>query len=201
MDQYEIAERFADMWRTSRAIAGKSQDYMAKALGVSKKTIQNWEDGTSSPSQIKGLEWFQVLGLQPLPFYLRVIHPEQFGGLTPNSADEEIEEALFTCLHEFTPDFRRKLLFVLLGDHGSSPIAVMDMIAAHLHTPLRDRLNVAESIRTNYQIAEANKTLVCPTHVPSDIQSLSYAIDCAKAAIITSQTRYASFFYSGGAEE
>lgn len=39
----ERVKRFAKIWWKSRADAGKSQEFMALSLGVSKKTIQNWE--------------------------------------------------------------------------------------------------------------------------------------------------------------
>ncbi len=71
MDRYDINERFAKMWRKSRNAAGKSQEFVAKSLGVNKKTVQNWEAGTSCPSQEKGFEWFQVLGIQPLPDHIQ----------------------------------------------------------------------------------------------------------------------------------
>ena len=44
MTRNEIADRFGMMWKKSRCNAGVSQEYMAKALGVSKKTIQNYDN-------------------------------------------------------------------------------------------------------------------------------------------------------------
>ena len=38
----ERIKRFARIWALSRGNAGKSQEFMASGLGVSKKTIQNW---------------------------------------------------------------------------------------------------------------------------------------------------------------
>ena len=37
----ERNKRFAKIWSLSRSDAGKTQEYMASGLGVSKKTIQN----------------------------------------------------------------------------------------------------------------------------------------------------------------
>ena len=51
--QEDITDRerqFAKIWADSRVDAGKTQDYMAKGLGVSKKTIQNWENDVRKPA-------------------------------------------------------------------------------------------------------------------------------------------------------
>lgn len=195
MDNYEISERFAEMWRKSRSDAGKSQEYMARALGVSKKTIQNWEDGTSSPSQLKGFEWFDVLGLQALPYYLRLLYPEQFNTITAESTDAEIEDAIITYVKAATPDLKRKLLYLLVGQHGSSATAIMEMMTAHLHTPLRSRLNVALSIKTNYEIAEKRGEIIRPDVVPADIEHLNFAIELAKEAIVRADESYSDLLH------
>lgn len=97
MERVELVERIAKIWHLSRIRAGKSQEYMAKALGVSKKTVQNWEAGTSSPSQATGFEWFKVLDIQPLPYYLCILYPDKFEDLSSHCSDKEVDEALF-CL-------------------------------------------------------------------------------------------------------
>ena len=84
LQRIDISEKFASMWRKSREDAGKSQDFMAKAMRVSKRTIQNWEAGISCPSQSAGLEWFQILGLAPLPYYLELLYPEHTKNLMEN---------------------------------------------------------------------------------------------------------------------
>ena len=191
MSLLEDADRFGQMWRTSREDAGKSQDYMAKALGVSKKTVQNWENGTSAPNQLKGFEWFHVLGLQPLPYYLRVLFPEQFKDIQD---DKNVESALIACIKSASPEFKRKLLYMLAGKHGSSPIGIVELITAHLHTPLRNRLNIAENVKTNYEIAERKNELILPEHVPANINALSKAIVAAKESIIRAENSYSEKF-------
>ena len=102
MKKYDISERFAKMWRTSREAAGKSQDYMAKALGVSKKTVQNWENGTSCPSQQMGFEWFMVLGVQPMPYYLKLLYPYEFDRIEPGANKKDVGIALLTLVSNLT---------------------------------------------------------------------------------------------------
>ena len=73
--------RFSKIWWQSRADAEKSQEFMALGLGVSKKTVQNWEKGISAPDLFQGSEWFRILGLNPLPYYLAFLFPELFGDI------------------------------------------------------------------------------------------------------------------------
>lgn len=172
----EDIDRFAEIWRRSREDAGKSQEYMAKALSVSKKTIQNYESGYSSPSQEKGFEWFGVLGLNPLPYYLKVIFPLEFEDLSAKSEDKEIEDALIRYIKALRPEDKRKLLFVIYGDHGSSFSELIEMLTAHFHTPEENRITIAQNICTNFEIANATNKLIAKDHVMPDIRILKKAI-------------------------
>lgn len=189
-NRVDISARFAKMWRTSRESVGKSQDYMARALGVSKKTVQNWEAGTSCPSQEKGFAWFVILDLQPLPYYLRLLYPEEFDDLTPCSDDKAIEQALCTVIKDIPSEMKRKILYLLTGAHGSSPLAVMEVITAHLQTPLRDRLNVAQSIATNYEMAQSAGKVKRPDHIQPNMELISSGIQLGKEAVKAGKNSY-----------
>lgn len=190
MDRYEISEAFAAMWRQSRMDAGKSQEYVAKKLGVSKKTVQNWECGIGSPSQMKGFEWFQALELQPLPYYLRLLYPSEFSSL-----DDELQtkNALILYITSQPPAQQKKLLYFLCGDHGSAHEGVMEMLTAYLHTPLKDRINIASSIINNYDIAEANGQLVNPDHDCPDMALLKESFHNSKDAVFGGRHSYTNF--------
>lgn len=189
MNKVEIAERFAWMWRTSREDSGKSQEYVAKALGVSKSTIQNWENGTSCPNQMKGFEWFQVLGLQPMSYYLQMMFPSM-QGISNKSDDKEIEEALIKCIKACTPEQKRKLLYLFYGDHGSSPSGVIELMTAHLHTSLRDRINVALCVAENYEMANAKGLLVGDNHIKADMEVLRTSLKNGRTAVIENKNSY-----------
>lgn len=190
MDHYDISERFAQMWRSSRAAAGKSQEYMARALGVSKKTIQNWEEGTSCPSQMKGFEWFTVLGLHPLPYYLQLLYPEEYADLSPVADDAAIEEALLETIRGLDSNAKRKLLFILYGDSGSSPRGLLELITAYLHTPLKLRINVAGLVLTNYEISKAHGEIVAPEHVLPNEETLRRCLSNSLHAVLNGSEFY-----------
>lgn len=173
---YESNEMFADMWKQARIDAGKSQEYVAKKLCVSKKTVQNWEAGYSSPSIILGLEFFNVLGLPIMPYFLKILYPLEFNDLSSSSQDKQIEEALIRYIKGMRPEDKRKLLFVAYGDHGSSFSELIEMLTAHFHTPDENRITIAQNICTNFEIAQAKDRLIAKDHVMPDIKILKNAI-------------------------
>lgn len=189
MNKTEIADRFGAMWKRSRHDAGVSQEYMAKALGVSKKTIQNWEAGLASPSQIMGFEWFDVLGLQPLPYYLELLYPDQ-EGMTSKSDDDLISKALLETVGGLPIHLKRKLLFLLTGTHGSSIVGLAELLTAYLHIPLEYRLSIALSVLTDYKVVDSfNMT---SDHIKPDIELLESSINKAIESVIANKKNYSN---------
>lgn len=181
MNNVDTAEKFGKMWKKSRLDAGKSQEYMAKALGVSKKTVQNWEAGYASPSQIMGFKWFEALDVPPLPYYLALLYKE-FDGISQESTDEDVKKALIKLIENLDSDTVRKVLFLLYGDHGSPIPAIVDLTVAYVHTPLPARVGVAELILTGYEIASAYKHT--SEHVEPNVEYLRKSIEDGKQAVI-----------------
>ena len=188
MVQMDTKDKFASMWKKSRTDAGKSQDYMAKALGVSKKTIQNWEEGYSCPSQAMGFDWFQALGLEAMPYYLDILFPDTFKGKDKQITDEEVETALISLIHALRPTDKRKLLFIMYGEHGSSFNELLEMLTAHFHTPDENRITVAQNVCTNYEVAEATGTIIAPERIRPNIPVLKNAIIKKRNKILGTNT-------------
>lgn len=187
MNNVELADKFGKMWKQSRLDAGKSQEYVAKALGVSKKTVQNWESGFASPNQITGFKWFEALNVPALPYYLRLLYDE-FEDIAPTSPDEDIKEALITLINSLDNNMIRKLLYLLYGDHGSSITAITELLVAYVHTPLPARIGVAELIMTNYEIANAYKAT--SNHIQPNEEYLRNSIEKGKEAVIKKRNCY-----------
>lgn len=185
MNKLDIANKFADMWRRSREDAGVSQKYMAKALGVSRATIQNWENGLSCPSQIKSLEWFGVLGVQPLPYYMEILYPSD-----ENITDTDMDNTLALVISNMPARLKAELLYLLQGLHGSTPSCVLEMITAYLQTPLEFRLNVASGISINYEVCEARGILKNPDEIQPDMNLLHKAIRKGQKAVVEGKDYY-----------
>ena len=174
--------RFSKIWWQSRADADKAQEFMALGLGVSKKTVQNWEKGISAPDLFQGSEWFRILGLNPLPYYLAFLFPDLFGDISPNISDEEVDQALRHLIDQATPKEKRQLLFLMAGKHGSSWYALLQMFTAHCHTSMQCRVATARIVLDNYEMQQETGELVCTDNVPPDLDILRNAIESGKSA-------------------
>lgn len=188
----ERIKRFAKIWTLSRSNAGKSQEFIANGLGVSKKTIQNWEKGVSSPDLFNGSEWFRVLGLNPLPYYLAFLYPELFDGISPECNDAVTEEAIELLVRNSTAQEKRQLLYLMAGRHGSSWYSLLQLFCAHCHTSMRSRVNAARMIADNYDMDEKTDDLVCPDNVQPDMDMLRRSIEDGKNAVMAGAQGYTS---------
>lgn len=189
----EQKKRFALIWSTSRKDVGKTQEYMAEGLGVSKKTVQNWENGTTAPDFFTGSNWFRVLGINPFPYYLAFLFPDMFDGISPENDDAEINQALMALVTNSTSVEKRELLYLMAGHHGSSWYSLLQMFTAHCHTSMQSRVNVARSILDNYEMEAASGKIVCPANIAPDIQVLKNAVVEGKKAVMLGKTGYTNF--------
>lgn len=188
----ERAKRFAKIWWSSRADAGKSQEFMALGIGVSKKTIQNWEKGISSPSLFQSVDWFDLLGKNPLHYYLAFLYPTLFENLSPQDDDEKIEAALIELIKNSTSIEKRQLLYLMHGAHGSSWYCLLQMFTAHCHTTMQCRVTTARNIKENYEMNEKRGVLACPENIRPDLSVLEAAIIKGKQAVFDNKSEYAT---------
>lgn len=190
MDRLQRIQRFADLHTNARIKAKKSQEYMAMELGVAKKTVQNWEKGLSSPSFFQSLEWFRVLGLNPMPYYVDCIYPDVYTDVTVNTPDEDIEKAFDQLIKDIPTSGKRALLYLFYGKHGSSPNAVIQLVLAHLHSGMKARALHASLIAQTYEMEKELGCLICPDNIQPNIDELNKAINSARQAYINNKTSY-----------
>lgn len=186
----ERIKKFAFMHAMVRDKAGKSQEYMAAELCVSKKTIQNWEKGVSSPSFFQSLEWFRVLNVNPFPYYLMIIFPDELFEIKGNSEDDKIEEAFDALTKTFSINTKRALLYMFYGNHGSSPNAIMQLILAHLHLPMKDRVAPATIVFSMYEMEKELGNLICIDNIQPDMDVLNNAIHKGKCSAMKNEKTY-----------
>lgn len=185
-------ERFAKMHIDARQIACKSQEYMALEMGISKKTVQNWEKGISSPSFFQSLEWFRILNINPFPYYLDVLYPDKIAGVKASDSDEKIEEAFDSLIHNISINDKRALLYLYYGKHGSSPHSVIQFLLSHLHVPMSYRIIDACNICTSYKLAKELNLIVCPDNIQPDLSDFTESINKAVSACKDNLDRYSN---------
>lgn len=186
----ELAERQAKMFWKSRNDAGKSQEYMALSIGVSKNTVSNWERGLSSPTIRQMGKWFKAIGLNPLRYLLNYYHGDAFDSAKIEDDDIEVSKILHDTIDLMPIRYQLILLFILAGSHGSSYASVLEMIDAHLHCDMRSRVGVADLIARNFELCEAIGTLVCDSDTMPNLELLLQSIELGKNAAFNNQQGY-----------
>ena len=178
---YNIQDKIADILKQSRYKSGCTQDTIAEKLGVTRKTVQNWESGKSMPDIAQMYNWFNAIQLPPQPYMLRILYPDVDSGKFDN--ESEMDKALLKFAQDLPTHAKQKLLFILEGKHGSSPISVIDMMVANLQTPLSDRLNICQSIILNYEMAEELDILTDKNAIRPSVINLKESLSSAMLAV------------------
>lgn len=185
------AENIAQMLKESRQNSGKTQRQMAKALGRSVQTIQNWESGYSIINIIDFQSWFEVIGVNPFRYILNYLEPVLFGDTDSMADDTRVDEALSYYLFSIAPmSEKRKLAYCMFGHTGSAWSSQLDMLTAHNLCTLRTRVNVSRTIYDSYIMEEAQGLLNTSTTVRPDLDNLKAAIEAGQESVIKGNTGY-----------
>lgn len=191
----ERAKRFAKIWWKSRDDVGKSQEFMALSMGVSKKTIQNWEKGLSSPTLFQATEWFKVLGLNPIKYYLEFLYPNFFEK-TSLEDESKLDEKLANLIKVSSAAEKRELIYLMSGTHGSSWPALLQLFSAYCHMSLQSRVIIARIVLESYEMEEKNGRLVNNDKIKPDLELLKSAIAICKAATQNGYYGYSTVFFN-----
>lgn len=181
--------KICDALRTTRYESKKSQEYMALELGVTRRTIMNWENGISEPTVSQAIAWFKLIDKSPIPYLLQITYPE-IDKISYRDEDARILTSLIQIINGLPAEGIRQLMYLFFGNHGSSPRAVLQMITAHLQTPMKDRIAHGQLTATNYEIAKRTDTLAQPDHIQPDLEYLNIAIEKAKEAVTNKAKEY-----------
>ena len=181
----------AEALRSTRNESGKSQEFMAFELEVTRRTIQNWEKGVSEPSVGQAISWFKLVDKNPIPYLLQCTYPHM-DKISPKDNDARILASLMQLINDLPAEGVRQLMYLFFGNHGSSPRAVLQMITAHLQTPMQNRISHGQLIATNYEIAKRMGTLARPDHIQPDLDCLNAAIEVAKSTVEKNAKEYST---------
>jgi len=182
------------VWLDTRTKCGKTREFMGKALNVSDKTIQNWENGFTAPDVISAIDWFKVLGLNPLPYFISYLNPNLFDPDKADDADNQVvEDTLNDLVNHLNIEEKRQLLFLMAGQHGSSFHSQLQMFTAHAHTSMQSRVGVSRTILANYNMEAATDRLVCKKDVGPDLELLEKAVDAGYQAVLDGRNGYVPY--------
>lgn len=180
MRNYSALNLISQMLQKSRADAGVSQEALAGKLGVSRRTIQNWEAGASSPTLDQGLAWFEALHLQPLPYFLNLLYKSSE---TSQVSSDELDRMLLHFVQGLPRRSKEQLVYLAYGDHGTAPMGFIELETAYLQTSLRDRMIAAQLIVSNYEMSRSFNQVNAPEQVQPDVTAIKSFIEDAKATI------------------
>lgn len=189
MNKVHIVERISKMLIAARTSANVSQEKMARAMGVSKATIQNWESGDRAIQLIRVFEWFDCLDIAPMPFIWGLLY-ESLDDIKPEHSDERIEEALLDAIKGMSINSKRKLLYLIYGNHGSTAAAILELFVAYSQIALREKLDVANVIRLDYHVAMERGELLGQEHIQPDLELLDKALQAAYKSVTGSKSSY-----------
>jgi len=193
MNRLLTTEKMAEMLATSRESCDRSQKYMAKAMGKAIGTIQNWEYGVSAPNLLETMEWFEILGINPMRYMLDFLHPEMYKELTAESPTDDIRRAVIHWFADVSSDSDiRKIAYCIFGNTGSSFSGQLDAWCALNHLPLMDRINVADVVTNLYTLRKMRDELRGNDHIMPDVDNLSNCIYQAKKAVLNMKDDYSN---------
>lgn len=174
-----LSELSSAILRKSRIDSGKTQLYMAKAMGKSERTIQNWES-SGDPSFLEICYWFHILDKNFWDYMRNAIDPGETIGT--NEKDQKLRMDLQQYFEKADTNELRKLCHLIVGGYGSYWNAVLEMMMAHVCTPLYQRVMTARTILISYEFDSNDSGLKNPAHTLPDIDNLKRCINLATDA-------------------
>lgn len=191
----ERVKKFARIWWKSRANSKKSQEFIALGLGISKRTIQNWEKGLSAPNLFQASEWFNLLGLNPIRYFLEFLYPNLFN-TTKSENEAELDEMLINLVKNLSIVEKKQLIHLMSGAHGGSWSALLQLIFVYSKTSLQSRVAAARTILENYEIEEKNGKLMDTKELNPDLDLLKLALSQCKLAAQNGNSEYSTLVFS-----
>lgn len=184
-------ERLASILAYTRNSAKISQAGMAKLMDISKNTVQNWENGSSAPDLVKTCMWLHTAGYGPIPAFKMMVTNDYN---KPGSEADKIKNEALQNLDEMTIEELKLFNFIMSGNHGSSPYALLIEMAMNLMCDIGDRTTVACVVNNNYENSEATGRLKYTDEIQPDVQAFSMALENARVACRAGRDGYINVY-------
>jgi len=183
--------RIADILSMARTQADISQRELARRLGKSLRTIQTRETGDSPISLSDFLETVHALHLQPFPYLMRAIHPEQFDGADENT--EARAKQLADDFQHYASPYEIDIMYYLLnGHHGSLWLGLVSEWIANSQCSMEHRLAVCQTILSNYKLDQMKGLLSDPEGIQPDLTLLENCMSAAFESVLAGAGEYVS---------
>lgn len=179
------SRQIIDLLSNARVKRGMSQTRVADHIGVSRKTVQNWENGLGAPDIDQVKDWCEAIGENPMIIFTLFIFGEASGtNLKRKDAKRTtVADYIMARMSDQEIDI---LFFLITGVSGSSPYPYLQKIGADLSCPISDRVNSAKLIQSSYEMA--SKTHMTTPYAPDiDCEALEWAVKLGKEAAISNR--------------
>ncbi len=180
-----------EIMKYTRKRIGKSQSYMAEALNVEVRTVGRWENGKSEPTVTEMINWFRVVGENPIPYMYILTYPDEFA-LDESENACNVERLYELMSDNLTTEDKLALVYIYSGSHGSSPSSVIQLTLAHLCNPLGARISVAEHIVEDYKLKLMINEIEAPEEFRPNVAMLERAIEAAKDSYVDGRKGYST---------
>lgn len=166
-----------------------SQEALAKQLRISRKTVQNWLDGTTTPNFAWILAWFDACCVNVDTYVDMIQHPAAYEEkvVDINGDRQMLHHVIDTILSD---QELRILKFLFMGRHGGDSYAMLNELCAVSNLPLTDRVKLCGQVIDAYELAVAHDMVSCPEDVQPDMDTLNAAYESGKASAFDKLSYY-----------
>lgn len=146
------AKQIIELLSKARVKNGISQQKVADYIGVTRRTVQNWENDFGHPDLDQTKAWCEAIGENPMIIFTLFICGDAASG-NPRRSQTKRELVIDYIQNKMSDEEIDILYFLFSGVSGSSPYAYMQKVGADLSCPIGDRVKSARLIQSNYELA------------------------------------------------